>query len=284
MTKIITFLGKSYAEAPFIGIPEGTLTMTGMMGVDLLAIYNLVSANLGAGRVKRFSDAKAAQRRTWARLSEFDALRAAEAAVTVADEGQHDDLQSEPEMQAYEKGSRPTNQAHPMEPPTVQLNSEPGRLHRTGQEPIKQHTATLSQADIDQISSEAASRKPATAQPLSEQLIAAAAAARKAPGTKTELWRRPKHEKAAKVAYRPKDGTIQATMYGLLTRPGGILVEEFCTIVEATGTRDKTLFTPSNVWAAMRYLYVASRGYGLDFDGQRLALIVPADERMTGAK
>ncbi len=96
---------------------------------------------------------------------------------------------------------------------------------------------------------------------------------------KTPRWARPKHEDASRVAYKPKDGTIQHVMYLLLTRAGGTPMEEFCTIVEASGTKDKTLYTPPMVWSALRYLFVDRRGYGLDFDGARLSLLVPKDER-----
>ena len=143
----------------------------------------------------------------------------------------------------------------------------------------------LSDTDKNQIAQEAAARKPAEA-PKSEQLLQAAAAAKKAPttGGRGNIWRRAKHENASKVAYRPLDGTVQGELYKLLTREGGIPMEEYCEAAKQIKTKDATLFTPSSVWGALRYLFVTNRGYGLDFDGTKLALLVPNDERQSSRK
>lgn len=129
------------------------------------------------------------------------------------------------------------------------------------------------------------------AAPAKERLKASAAAAVKAkpvtaPATeKKAVWRRAKNENAGKTAYRPEAGTVQAQLYDILTRePGGILMEDYCAAAQKVKTKDATLFTPSSVWGALRYLFVTNRGYGLDFDGAKLKLLVPTDERQSSRK
>lgn len=241
MTKqIITFNNKAYL-APEAGIVQGHVdfTIDDMTGAQLLELYNLVSSNLGRGRVKRFADTKSAIRRTWTILQEYDAQ----------DEG-----------------------------------GDPALVRDNGEKVVDTKGAvTLSESDKAQIASEAASRPPA---PKSEQLLQAAAAARKEPttGGRGNIWRRAKHENVSKVAYRPEAGTVQGELYALLTRPGGITMEDYCEAAQKIKTKDATLFTPSSVWGALRYLFVTNRGYGLNFDGTKLQLIVPQDERQSSRK
>lgn len=263
---IITFASKTYAQAYSAGAPNPKPICIELLGAgELLSLYNLVAANLGQGRVKRFSDTASARKRTWAKLVEYQATIDAEAkaddfsmspaelsAQTLrpkADEGQHDDLQEDAEMAGYEA------------------------------------KVTLTPADRAQIADEAAARKSVEL-PKSEQLIAAAAAAKAAPttGGRSNIWRRPKHENPSKIAYRPEDGTVQAGLYALLTKPGGIEMDAYCAAAKQLKTKDSTLFTPPSVWGALRYLFVTSRGYGLDFDGTKLQLLVPADERQSSRK
>lgn len=48
MTKtIIAFGGKQYVNEPFVGMPQGVISVPAMMGPEMLELYNLVSANLG---------------------------------------------------------------------------------------------------------------------------------------------------------------------------------------------------------------------------------------------
>lgn len=100
-----------------------------------------------------------------------------------------------------------------------------------------------------------------------------------APAAGTARWAKPKKEPASKIAYRPRPGSSQAMMYGLLARPEGIDIQDFCDIMKGEGIKDKTLHTPPSVWSCLRYLFVTSKGYGLSFDGSRIRLLVPADER-----
>ena len=98
-------------------------------------------------------------------------------------------------------------------------------------------------------------------------------------GPRKELWRRVKEEKVSKVAYRPKEGSVQDGLYKLLTKLEPMTMEAYCEGAKQLKTRDATLFTPAQVWGALRYLFVTKRGYGLKFDGTRIWLVVPADER-----
>lgn len=93
-------------------------------------------------------------------------------------------------------------------------------------------------------------------------------------------WARPKAEEPGAVAYRPKAGTVQAAMYDLLTREDGVDIEDFCAVMVRSGNKDKSWQHPSGVWSGLRYVFCALRGYGLRFDGARLTLQVPKDERL----
>lgn len=108
--------------------------------------------------------------------------------------------------------------------------------------------------------------------------IKAEAAARTPVAEGAPRWAKPKQEAASKTAYRPRPNSSQQRMYDMLTRePNGIDIEEFCAAMKDEG--DKTLHQPSTVWSCLRYLFVTSKGYGLNFDGHNLRLIVPQDER-----
>lgn len=125
--------------------------------------------------------------------------------------------------------------------------------------PVEAPAVQLTDTDTQQVKAEAATRRAAPVEAGSPR------------------WARAKYEAPAKVAYRPRAGSSQAVMYSLLTRPNGIDIHDFCE--EMKQFRDKTLHQPATVWSCLRYLFVTSKGYGLNFDGQRISLIVPADER-----
>jgi hypothetical protein len=96
--------------------------------------------------------------------------------------------------------------------------------------------------------------------------------------SKADRWRRPKSIPPAKVAHRPRPLTLQSKMYDLLRVPGGVLVEDFVAAMEATGAKG---WWPANVWGSVAFLFSSSRGYGVRFDGSRIELVVPADERVS---
>lgn len=95
----------------------------------------------------------------------------------------------------------------------------------------------------------------------------------------SQRWQRAKEEAPSRVAYRPRKGTQQERIYDLLTRETGTEIVDFCSIMNAALDKGKQPWTPSNTWSGLRYLFVANRGYGLSFDGSRLRLLVPKDER-----
>jgi hypothetical protein len=125
--------------------------------------------------------------------------------------------------------------------------------------------------------------KAVPAQKITASANAAAKAKAKTSGGSTkELWRKVKEEAPSKVAYRPKEGSVQDGLYKLLTKLEPMTMEAYCEGAKKLKTRDATLFTPAQVWGALRYLFVTKRGYGLKFDGTRIWLVVPADERAAG--
>lgn len=258
-TKTIKFGSSVYSEdlVPASGGVQPK-PLSGMNGGQLLELYNLVSSNLGRGRVKRFSDNKAAIRRTWAILQEYDAQP-------------DDDFQMSEEELSKQTG-RPKAEA----PVVAEVGNDSAVVQDTSQP--NSFKVQLSDADKAQIAAEGAARKSAEL-PKSEQLLQAAAAARTAPSGRGNVWRRVKREEPSKIAYKPRPGTLQGQMYEGLTRDGGISMEDFCDLVEKSGSKDKMMYTPSGVWGGLRYLFVTLRGYGLDFDGKMLKLLVPADER-----
>jgi len=227
MSKIISFPqgGTAYIQTTLEGLTleekraRGNVTaLDCLTGPQLVDLHNLIAANIGQGRVKRFADAKTAVRRTWAMLEAYEAEVKAEASTLDEFHAKHQAMHA---------------------PKVTTSVSNPPNIPNTDR--VK---ASISN-----------------------------------PSNKPPRWARPKHEAAGRIAYRPKDGSIQYVMYMSLTRQGGTPMEEFCAIMRDSGTRDKTLYTPPMVWSALRYLFVDRRGYGLDFDGQRLSLLVPKDER-----
>lgn len=255
----ITFNGNRYVQSRLIGQANNDyapIAISEQPMVNLLTLYNLVSANLGRGRVKRFADAKTAVKRTWAILVEW--------ANQPADEF---------EMSAEELAGQKARQTERFvmadggDAMAIQPNPQLRPFQKEALDAIGNNTVAVT------------FKKDTGKALLSEQLITAAALAKASAPAKAPRWARPKREEAAKIAYRPKADTVQAFMYGLLTTTGGVTMEVFCSLMKQHGTKDQTLYTPSMVWSALRYLFVSLRGYGLAFDGTKLSLLVPADER-----
>jgi hypothetical protein len=121
----------------------------------------------------------------------------------------------------------------------------------------------------------------AASKPDPATLYAALGGTVKAPAT--PRWRKPKKTPASKVAYRPRAGSLQERMYTLLTQCGpdgerGITVEEFCDFMAKAGAKP-TMTKHEQTWSNLGYLFVSLRGYGLEFDGSRIWLLVPKEER-----
>lgn len=138
--------------------------------------------------------------------------------------------------------------------------------------PVKGADDLMFQGKLDK--HQKAKQEPA---PAPKPSPAPAPAALVAPGA--VRWAKAKREEPAKIAYKPRPGSSQAKMYDLLARPEGVDIQDFCDIMKGEGIKDKTLHTPPSVWSCLRYLFVTSKGYGLSFDGSRLQLLVPKDER-----
>jgi hypothetical protein len=219
--KTVTFAKKAYS-LDLIPAASGVqaIPLSGLNGGQLLELYNLVSANLGRGRVKRFADTKSAIRRTWAILEEYDAQGPAGAETPAA---------------APKKGtSKPKGEA-----------------------------VQLSDTDKAQIKQEAADRKASTST------------------TTVERWRTPKRREPSKRCYMPRPGSKQDVAYKLLTQEGGIRVEDLCTEMsklDKAGKNSTEWKEPGTIWGSLNYLFVTQKGYGLDFDGERIRLLVGKDE------
>jgi hypothetical protein len=219
MSKSITFQGHTYVEAPFLGMPQGSVSVPALMGPELLDLYNLVAANLGRGRVKRFADNKSGAKRTWAILQDYDARP------------DDDFAMSAPLVAEVGNGSK-----------VVQDTSAPNSFK-----------VQLSDADRAQVTSEATARKPA---PQSEALLNLAAQAgakaqaqaklRNAPPTSDNPAKdaeMPALRKAVKVmaldpkktVYPRKSGSKQALLVDLLSRPEGATFGELYDGLAATG-------------------------------------------------
>lgn len=217
--KTITFAGKTYAETGYVGKPQNVIALDDptVTSPGLLEVYNLVSSNLGRGRVKRFADLASARRRTWAILEEYDAQGPAGA-----------------EEAPKKAASKP--------------KAEPVQLSKEEKASIKQ---------------EAADRKASTST------------------TTVERWRTPKRREPSKRCYMPRPGSKQDVAYKLLTQEGGIRVEDLCTEMsklDKAGKNSTEWKEPGTIWGSLNYLFVTQKGYGLDFDGERIRLLVGKDE------
>jgi hypothetical protein len=231
MTKTIGFNGKRYAQTGYVGRSRNVIALddSNITSSNLLELYNLVSANLGRGRVKRFADLNSARRRTWAILEEYDAQGPAGA---------------EP---ATKKGETP-------------INESGSKLVNTGKDAFK---VELSEKDKTSIKQEAADRKATTST------------------STVERWRTPKRREPSKRCYKPRPGSKQDAAYKLLTKEGGIRVEDLCaemSKLDKLGKNNTEWKEPGTIWGSLNYLFVAQKGYGLDFDGERIRLLIGKEE------
>lgn len=224
--KTITFATKTYALEPAIGLDRAKVIFLQdndgkpeLSGPELVELYNLVSSNLGRGRVKRFATPAAGVKRTWKLLEEYD------------------------------------NEGPAEEAPAPKAD--------------KPKQVELSETEKASIKTEAKDRKAA------------------GEGSKVERWRTPKSRPASKVCYKPRAGSKQAKAYELLTRKGGIKVEDFCSEMSKLDTAGKNTTEwkePGTIWGGLNYLFVSQKGYGLEFDGERIKLIIGAEERDPSSK
>lgn len=94
-----------------------------------------------------------------------------------------------------------------------------------------------------------------------------------------------KHVEPTARCYRPRAGTKQAVMYDLIAGDTGCCIQEFCDHMNAGSPDNKMPWVPSNVWGALRYLFVTQKGYGLNYSVAtgRIRLLIGKTE-LTSAK
>jgi hypothetical protein len=230
VTTIINFLGKGYL-GPNAGIVQGHVDqeLDRMSGAELLTLYNLVSANLGRGRVNRFADVKTAIKRTWAILQDF---------AKQTDE--------EFEMPADEVAGQKTRQT--IVGDQLLVDGKP----QEGVKSIKFEAGPqLDATDTAQIINEAQLRKADPKPKVSDALINAAAAAKKpvkgalpvasgnaAKDAEMPALRRvikPVNLEPKKKVYARKAGSKQAILVDMLSRPEGATFGELYDAMAATG-------------------------------------------------
>lgn len=226
MTKTVTFAAKQYAQTGYVGKPQNVIALDDptVTSPGLLELYNLVSANLGRGRVKRFADLASARRRTWAILEEYDAQGPAGA---------------EPAQKKAEK-------------------------------PKADRSVPYSERKVPPSERAAKQDKAETPAPAAS-----------APANTVERWRTPKRREPSKRCYMPRPGSKQDKAYQLLTQPEGIRVEDLCTEMsklDTVGKNSTEWKEPGTIWGSLNYLFVTQKGYGLDFDGERIKLLKGKEE------
>lgn len=260
----------AYGDANDLLVVTEKADLDASSGPQLVNLFNAISAELGPdySPVKRFADKESAAVRTWIRLQDLAQKRAKERPAPAPAKAPAADTITV----TYRSVDGHTD--------TRKFKTVAGAarfaVERVGQHPEMGRDYAASGDGIGTVRVSGAT--------LAELFAPRPAPAPATPREDREIWRRVKREEPEKVAYRPVPGSVQAGLYDLLTTEGGMTMEDYCAKAAQLNTRDKTLFTPPQVWGALRYLFVTKRGYGLDFDGQRIRLLVPADERSVPAK
>lgn len=245
--RTITFLSKRYMEANPSGFVPGladAISVADMTGAQLITLYNLVSSNLGRGSVKRFADSKSGAKRTWKLLCDW------------ADQG---DFEMSEEELAQQKGRDEIKREDIANPAVVIVEKGPEASVIPSLKVVKtvdggtaivtnKPKVELSDADKAQIADEAKSRKPDPVEAL--MTVATTGAARTQlrnnppasnnPAKDAEM---PALRKAAKAlnlepknkVYARKEGSKQAILVDLLSRPEGATFGELYDALAATG-------------------------------------------------
>lgn len=289
--RTITFAKTVYAETYAPGMElNGTVFLNNqsgptLSGAQLVSLYNLVASNLGRGSVRRFSDQKTGTKRVWAILCDW------------ADQPEDDFEMSEEEL-AQQKG-RGTPELSSEEkakaifdaiPDKFKLTPEPviaevGEGSKVVQDTSKPNSfkVKLSDADKAQIADEAKSRKPDPVEAL--MVVATTGAARTQlrnnppasdnPAKDAEM---PALRKAAKAlnlepknkVYARKEGSKQAILVDLLSRPEGATFGELYDALAATGKPWKGVTIRSGLAWDINHI----AGYGVKselFNGEEFA-------------
>lgn len=250
--KTITFnpTGKTY-KLEAIGAASPAIVLSNMSTPELLELYNCVASNIGKGRVNRFADRGKAIARTWAILEAYELWLKEE-----------DGFEASEEELAQQKGRAKPEPVEEPEGIALKQKRTPDGASVLAK-PKKAGKVELPKADKAQIAAEARDRKAS------------------GEGSKVERWRTPKRREPSKRCYMPRPGSKQDTAYKLLTQKGGIRVEDFCTQMSALDTSGKNTTEwkePGTIWGGLNYLFVTQKGYGLNFDGERIELLIGAEE------
>lgn len=219
---------------------------------ELASEYNAAARYLGEREINKFADRATAERRTIAIMALAEEARKQGENVTI-------DRTQPVSVQAAS---------------AIQVNDSGTELVNTGPDHFRLRLSEEDRASIAEEAGERASTVETRETPTQAPVSAPPASSGR------ERWRRPKSEAPSKVAWLPRDNTVQRFMYDLLTRDGGIPITEFCARMAAAGYKDKSWLSPPGVWSGLRYIFVDQGGYGLTFDGNRLELLRPADERI----
>lgn len=259
---------------------------------EIVALFNEAAAQLLAFvRVERFADRKSAIRRTiaiyqalaadpeavkrWAAKRLLNAKVDPGTAQSIKDFAAAKVVQAASDAPALETTSHKSQGETWENVVTVEVPNLPGMSEgvviRDGQ------AITVTPAPAKTIHKPT----PAVTKAVKSAIESAAAKA----GT-TPRYLRSKAVAASKVGYLPK-GAKQVRMYELLTtrepesgRIVGVTLEEFVQAMnDFNGNTDRGMWRVSEVWGPVSFLFATQKGYGLTFDGSRIALVIPASER-----
>lgn len=221
--------------------------LSNMTGPELVKMYNELAFELGTAEVARFSDTKAAIRRTWAQLQAYAAAKP-ETQVSADASGEHRDVA--PGVQT--KAGDPAVRA-PAETPDLGGVS-PGKVEAVGVEPKQER---LKAAAKDAIKA-----KPTPAAPITTPKPKPGAS--KDPAKDAEMPALRRALKPVELAPKPKvyprkAGSKQALLVDLLSRPEGATFGELYDALAAGGKPWKGVTIRSGLAWDMNHL----AGYGV---------------------
>jgi hypothetical protein len=207
--KTVAFLGKVYAPTFIPLAPDPKPINIDLLGnSELLDLYNLVSANLGRGRVKRFADAATAKRRTWAILEKYEAEVKQMAEPIVAQVNRA-------------TSKKPAAQLSPADKKQVADEAK-------ARKPTPQSEQLLSAAAAAGAKSQAQAKLRTSPPPSGD-------AAKDAEMPILRKTMRPINLEPKNKVYARKAGSKQATLVDLLSRPQGATFGELYDALAATG-------------------------------------------------
>ena len=267
------------------------MNLTEQSASNLVSLYNDAAAELGRDPVKRFSDRKTAERRVAAIRDELAGYRAS---IKVVGEIEitPNPVVATVVIAASEVGMmKPTNILvasgaenyldHPDARYAVKVEGRDESHLVRGAGPPTESAWPLTVVDLGNPGSSPLSGKVIQTTVNTVTLTVpptADSTPLPAPAAKPERWRRPKRCEPGPVAYKPRAGSKQAVMYDLLTLAPRVSLERVCETMLAHGGSERS-WVPEKVWGELSFVLATQKGYGLDFDGTTIQLLIPADER-----